>query len=252
MGDNRYLVMGFFVLLALAAIVLVISMRRQPVADRSSPGRRLLVLACQRVDYRILVGIPVKTPNRWALARNVTNTSVVVDGSDNVPLSEVRAFIVAYPNGQVIDCELACLEMPEGLTGLSASRIKETDVLRLADLEEGKKYIQVKYGRSQSRPHDAGCYSTTLTNVSTKKFRVVRFAGYAQSPKGWELNTVTGRFYSDEEFREWYGQKNKYMIPGESVTDPNNYGNPPVLWAYYCQTEDGIEFIAGGVLERTH
>ena len=31
--------------------------------------------------------------------------------------------------------------------------------------------------------------------------------------------------------------------------DPKNYGDPPVLWAYYCRAEDGEEFVAGGVLE---
>ena len=98
------------------------------------------------------------------------------------------------------------------------------------------------------------CYSnsgsTTLTNVSGQRLRVLRFAGYVRTPLGWILHTVTGGFFSADEFREWYGLGEGEWIEADgSARDPNNYGGPPVLWAYYCLAEDGTEFVAGGVLE---
>jgi hypothetical protein len=180
----------------------------------------------------------------------VTDGTVTVADGGNTPLADVKAFVVAYPNGQVIDCELAGLPGLVGMTGLTPGRKWHDDVLRSADLEEGRTYVAVKYGPNKLRPKERGYYSTTLTNISGQRLRVLRFAGYARTPRGWELNTVTGTYYSAGEFREWYGLGQKeWLDPGESACDPNNYGGPPTLWAYYCQTEDGKEFVAGGVLE---
>ena len=63
------------------------------------------------------------------------------------------------------------------------------------------------------------------------------------------MSTRPGKFYSDEEFREWYGLKNaQWILPNETATDPNNYGGRPVLWAYFGETEDGEPFVAGAIL----
>jgi hypothetical protein len=61
---------------------------------------------------------------------------------------------------------------------------------------------------------------------------------------------VPKQFYSAAEFREWYGLgSSEWIEPGQAVSDPNNYGSPPVLWAYYCELASGQQFIAGGALE---
>jgi hypothetical protein len=52
-----------------------------------------------------------------------------------------------------------------------------------------------------------------------------------------------------EDFEEWYGQTGDWIHPGQSVTDPNNFGSPPVLWAYYYETEEGKRFLTGGIIE---
>jgi hypothetical protein len=255
MSDARFLLLGVVVLLGVGfvvAAILVLASRRtasQP-ASPNSPGQRLAVLARQRSDYRMLAGVPPDEPASWAVVSRVTDDTATVEGHGDIPLGQVKAFVVAYPNGQMLDCELAGLPPPAGMTGLARGRTQHLDVLRPADLEAGRKYIEVKYGRSASKPNEPGHYSTTLTNVSGRRVRVLRFAGYARTPEGWTLNTVTGSFYSAREFREWYGLgENEWLGSGESACDPNNYGGPPVLWAYFCQSEDGEEFVAGGVVE---
>ena len=215
-----------------------------------SPSERFRVLAAERNDYSLLVGIPLSAPTRWAKVTKMNDGTLTVDGHGTLQVSEVQAFIVAYPNGQMIDCNAGGLPLPKGITGLFPSVDADVDTLQLADIEPGEKYIQVEYGPSLLRPHDRSHYSTTLTNISGERIRVNRFAGYAKTSKGWKLFTVTKQFYSAEEFRQWYGLgNNEWIVPGQSASDPNNYGSPPVLWAYYCECESGKRFVAGSVLE---
>jgi hypothetical protein len=254
MPDAKALFLGMAVLIGVGLVValafILAARRGRALAAPNSPGQRLAVLARQRPDYRIWVGVPPERPIGWAVASRVAADAVAVEGRGEIPLAEVRAFVVAYANGQMIDCELAGLPVPAGLTALSPARRRDSDVPQAADLEEGREYIMVKYGPSQLKPRDRNHYSTTLTNVSEQRIRVLKFAGYTRTADGWKLNTVTGTFYSAREFREWYGLgPNEWLGPGESACDSNNYGGPPVLWAYYCQAEDGREFVAAGVRE---
>jgi hypothetical protein len=247
MPDAPFAFLAVAGLLAVGLLALVVVL----VARRSdSPGRRLAVRMRQRSDYLVFLGVPPANPDRWAAASGLNGDAVVVEGHGEVPLAEVRLFVVAYPGGQLVDCEMGDLPEPPGVFDWGPEPVPDIDVLKAADLEEGRKYVHVSYGPSELRPRDRGHYSTTLTNVSGQRVRVLRFAGYKRTPLGWVLHTVTGGFFSAEEFREWYGQgEREWLGPGESACDPNNYGGPPVLWAYYCQAEDGSEFIAGGVLE---
>ena len=216
----------------------------------TSPSARLRALASDRDDYLILVGIPLTSPTDWAEATRGTGDSLVVEGHGHCSISDVTAFIVTYPSGQLIDYEANGLPFPESVTGLSPSREPVFDILQLSDLEEGGRILHVEYGPSASRPDDPDHYSTSLTNVSEERVRITRFAGYSKTDRGWELTTVTGAFYTSEEFQEWYGLgTDDWIEPGESVADSSNYGSPPVLWAYYGVSESGREFVAGAVLE---
>jgi hypothetical protein len=173
-----------------------------------------------------------------------------VEGYGTTQIPDVRAFAVAYANRQLVDCELCGLPLPEGLHGLSPASRADSDVLRLDDLEAGKAFIQVRYAPSASRPQDQTYYATTLQNLSTERIRVLRFGGYRRSGKHWKLATVTRQFYSADEFREWYGLGSaEWIEPGQAVTDPENYGSRPVLWAYYCESASGKPFVVGGTLE---
>lgn len=252
-SDPRWFLLVAAVLVVLGSVVVILllkSRRQEASPDPHSPAQRLAVLVSQRSDYRIQIGVPPEEPISWAVVSRVADGILTVEGHGDIPLTKVTAFVVAYPNGQLVDFELAGLPVPAGVTGLSRSRKRHHDLLQLADLEEGRKYIEIRYGPSRLRPNDRDHYSTTLVNVSRQRIRVLRFAGYTRTPEGWRLNTVTGSFYSAKEFREWYGLGlGEWIEPGKSANDPNNYGGPPVLWAYYCQTEDGNEFVAGGVLD---
>jgi hypothetical protein len=207
-------------------------------------------LIVQRPDYRIFIGVPFATPKEWAVATRQGNDSLEVKGYGTLRVSDVRAFAVAYANGQLLDLEACGLPLPDGLDGLSPSSRADSDVMRLDDLKPGRAYIQITYQPSATHPRDRSHYATTLKNISTERIRVHRFAGYAEQGDSWRLFTVTRQFYSADEFREWYGfGSSNWIEPGQAVTDHNNYGSPPMLWAYYCESASGRQFIAGGILE---
>jgi hypothetical protein len=219
-------------------------------APANTPGQRLLAHSHDRNDYRMFVGVPPGNPTAWAEVSGVNESRVTLSDSQTVKLSDVTAYFVAYPGGNLLDHRGPdTLPFPEWVGGLSPAEIPQHDRLTAADLKQGQSLVRVTFGRSTAQPSSRHHYSTTLTNLSDRPVRVLKFAGYARSGRAFVMNTVTGSFFSADEFREWYGQTGAWIAPGQSVTDPNNYGTPPVLWAYYCELERGQEFLTGGVLE---
>jgi hypothetical protein len=242
--------MNIVVLTIVGILLVAFVLSRARRRDVNSPASRLSRLIVQRPDYQIFVGVPLATPAGWAAATHHGEGLLNVQGYGILSVSDVRAFVVAYTNGQLLDYEPCGLPLPENLSGLSPASQADSDLLRLDDLEPGRAYIQITYGPSATRQRDRSYYATTLKNISTDRVRVRRFAGYSRSAGGWRLSTVTRQFYSAEEFCEWYGLgSSKWIEPGQAVTDPNNYGSPPVLWAYYCESASGKQFVAGGILE---
>lgn len=214
-----------------------------------SPSEQFRVLAHQRDDYLLFVGVPPSSPKAWAKVSDVDSTLLSAEGYGFIPLVDIVAFVVAYPNGQVVSENSMGLGMPDGIYGIYSAWKEEHDVLKEKDLELGKLFAQVTYGPSSAHPDNPDEYSTTVRNISNEKFRVVRFGGYWESNSGWRLATVTNQFFSADEFIYWYGLgEDQWILPGQAATDHNNYGSPPSLWAYYCETESGKKFIAGGVV----
>jgi hypothetical protein len=234
---------------AILAIVVIIALRRRRVPQRSA-GERLLAHARDRSDYRMCVGIPPAAPTRWIEVVEVEPSTVRCWTAETIPLLEITAFFVTYPRGTLV--EYHCprpIPLPKWVHVEEPSGTPDQDRLIPHDLEEGRALVRVEFGRSTREPSSRHHYSTTLANVSDERIRVLKFGGYTKHGGEFFLNTITNRFFSALTFMEWYGQKGEWLEPGESVTDPNNYGDRPVLWAYYCETEGGRRFVAGGILD---
>lgn len=212
--------------------------QRQP-NSAGTPSERLRRVLQQNRDYAVFVGVPLHKPREWVVAEILAGQLLIEQNP--VDLNDVKAFVVTYDSGQLIDFEAAGLSLPTGVTGLHRETVfTDSKVLCTSDLNEGRQFVRVSYAKSgTSKTH----YETTLLNVSGGRLRVTKFGGYSPirgKNESYKLNTVTGKFYSAEEFLEWYGQTSAWLEPNQSATDPNNYGSLPVLWAYYCQTEDGL------------
>jgi len=237
------------VVVAIAGVLYLASRRAAPAAI-PSPGERLARLAAERDDYLIYVAVPTAAPTRWERVKNATSEAVTTESASVIAVRDIRAFVVAYPNGQLLDVEECDLDLPDGIGGVTKGLQTEQRLLQLTDLRLGKQFIAVTYGPSASKPRERDHYSTTLKNISKQKIRVLSFGAYVKADRGWELNTISGRRFSAEEFRAWYGLGTReWLLAGESVSDPHNYGGGPVIWAYDCETENGKRFIAGAVRE---
>jgi hypothetical protein len=196
------------------------------------------------------VGVPPANPTAWAEVKRIDDSSVTLRDSRVLGLSAVTAYFVAYPGGTLADYQCSNeLPVPEWVRFPEVPGPPDRDRLTAADLKEGQSIVRVEFGKSTSKPESRDHYSTTLTNVSRKRIRVLKFAGYSKAGDGFFLNTITSQFFTVEDFKEWYDLKGEWIDPGQSVTDPNNYGGPPVLWAYYCEVEGGKQFITGGIIE---
>jgi hypothetical protein len=119
-------------------------------------------------------------------------------------------------------------------------------------LEHGKQFVEIEYGKShRKKEKDYHFYATSLKNISPQKIKIVQFGGYIPySSDTWQLANATGKFYTSDDFKDWYQQKGEWIMPGETVCDAANWGMPPVLWAYHGVTGTGESFVAGKVLEK--
>lgn len=81
---------------------------------------------------------------------------------------------------------------------------------------------------------------------------MLKFGGYNLSGDQYVLNTITGDYFTAEDFLNWYGvDRDGWIKPGQTVSDPNNYGSGKGYWAYFCLNEQGDEFIIGEPIPKS-
>lgn len=197
--------------------------------------------------YRVMVGHPLSRPVEWREARQDAQHRLHFSDGSPCALDDISCFYVCYPNGSLLDSYSPKLRLP-ATPSFAASAIDPPPLLSLASITEGNGFVQVTYAPSRSHPDAPEHYATTLKNVSDERIRVLWFAGYQAEGKQWRLATRTGKAFTAGEFRDWYGlDANEWLEPGAAACDANNYGGPPSLWVYQCETESGRQFLAGGV-----
>jgi hypothetical protein len=214
---------------------------------RTSAGKRVEARLAEGRDYQIHVGVPLDAPRGWAVAR-VGGDGVFI-GDTEVELERLRAVAIAYPSGELLEVVGPLETLPEGVAWL-ADAAPAKDVLDESSLAEGNRLVRVSHAPSAARPGQPDHYATTLRNISDERLRVLRFGGYApQGEHRWRLANASGGWYTAAQFREWYDQRGEWLEPGQAVTDPNNYGGPPMMWAYQVEAEGGSRAVAGAVVE---
>ena len=194
------------------------------------------------------VGMPPEAPVTWMRAAAIDESGVKLDDGRQLKLAEVTAYFVAYPSKTVVDYKSpTALALPQWVNELQSSTVADVNKLTLDNLKDGNALIRVTYGKSTARPSSPNYYSTTLSNHSNKRVRVLKFGGHIPQGGQFVMSNAARRFYTADEFMEWYGQKGRWIEPGQSVTDPNNYGGRPMLWAYYVEIEGGQKCWTGRV-----
>jgi len=231
------------VLLVALAVAIAIAIR----APRILP--RLDYYASEIGRYQLWVS-SVEGRAQWVEATALRGRALDLVDGQSLPLDDVRAYAVMYPSGMMVDMEPRVTRpLPPGATFPKGIRPPDQHILELSELEEGRQRVTVSFTRSGAHPRDPSYYTTTLTNTSQESVRVLRFGGYARTGSRYELNTITGGFFTAAYFRDWYAvpDPDGRIPPGGSVSDPNNYGGPKdSLWAYEFETESGERFWTGG------
>lgn len=238
---------AFIIALCLASVValIVTSCRRQSSSPARSRANALLRshLAEGR-DYRVFVGVPLDDPTQWRKAQ-VTGQTLSL-GGEQLDLTTIKAFLVVYANGEILSAQHEFFPLPEGVRFVEPSGQPKQDVLDVSLLEGGKKFVTITFGPSASKPNEPGHYSTTIRNTSGHKVRVTRFASFTKTGAEFRLNTLSGDYFSADEFISWYGApQDGWIAPNSTVADPNNYGGGNGYWVYYFEGENGKTFVAG-------
>jgi hypothetical protein len=216
---------------------------------KPKPANRLQSYFSLQQTYQIFIGMPLDIPDQWVPVRGLHGRALVTDNFGLVPLARVRAFLVAYSNGEILDYEKLFPPLPAGIHSIKVSRTPVADVLRLEDVQQGAQYIDITFGPSAMARADKYYYSTTLRNRTPQRIQVTKFAGYSEIEQGcYRVHTVTKAYFTADEFLSWYGLKDEWIPPNGTACDPHNYGGPGSLWAYFCQFESGEEFIAGATV----
>jgi hypothetical protein len=124
--------------------------------------------------------------------------------------------------------------------------------LTLAELRVGKSFLDIQHSvdaEDRQKPY----YSTSITNRSAEKIRIDRFGTYSLTDDVLILHTMTGGFFSNQQFQEWYDLgESSWIEPGQTVTDPNNHSKVGVYWVYFGITASGQQFVGGSLWSGKH
>lgn len=126
------------------------------------------------------------------------------------------------------------------------------EILIFTNLKAGNKLLKVIHKKEVTEQRRWYHY-TTLINLSCEKISVNKFAGYGHKSGVDVLNTITGGYFSEQHFQEWYGvAEDGWLKPGQTVTDPNNYSRRDAYWVYFCVTGSGKEFVARSLFQAAN
>ncbi len=211
----------------------------------SEANKRLFdYMNCGR-KYRFLIGEPVKKPAQWLEVNRTDGENLFVD-DDSYNYRHIQSFVVAYPNGEILDYESVFAPFINGIHSPVIARKPTMHTIRLSNLEDGNKLINVEHSPSTFASRDKPYYLTVVENISDRKIKVEHFGAYTLFGEEYMLNTISNTFFTADEFINWYDQQGEWIPPGQTVSDPQNYGSQ-CLWVYYCITEDGDTFACGSI-----
>ncbi|HEY3415557.1 MAG TPA: hypothetical protein VGM23_01620 [Armatimonadota bacterium] len=215
---------------------------------RKRPGMRLLHYLQDRKSLQAFIGMPPSSPRQWVKVVRVDSGKLRCKDSQLVDPKAIQSFIVAYSNGELLDCERPLFPWPSGIHEPEQQQ-QVADTITLEELNAGERFARLAHSPSTMPKVDKHYYSTTLTNIISQRIKVIKFAAYLRDDCGvFRLRTITGGYFTAEQFRAWYGlDEREWLEPGQSATDPENYGGPGALWVYFCRTETGEDFAVGAV-----
>lgn len=241
------------VLVIIAALFFVLSVVAPRPDDDSAAGyesqtdnsaaRRLSRYIRQQRPYHFYVTTHEGDPRTWLIAVPVDEKTLALEGGERISVHQVRSFLIGYPSGEILDSEAPFLPLPDGLHYIEEAEEPVVHFIESSDFRDGSQYVDIRFGEHPENAEYSFRYATWFTNKSAHKLRVLKFGAYAPEGRKYRLHTISDTFFTAEQFRNWYGMDGEWIMPGETVCDPNNYGGSGCLWAYWCETSEGKQFI---------
>lgn len=218
--------------------------------DPSAAPAKLREYAGRSRDYVFYIGVPCSQPARWVRVQAFEGSDLACDGGERYPLQEVRSCIIAYPNGEILNATRAFGPLPEGLQFEELTTLPFEDGVDKAALARGLGYLSVVHGAKRLGAGGKAIFSTSLTNVSCERVRVLRFAFRGRRDGQQPPDKVSGKYFTAEQFATWYGvDETGWIQPGQTVSDPDNWVPMGGLWVYVCESESGEQFVTGAEAE---
>lgn len=190
-------------------------------------------------DCRIYIGMPLQAATRWELAESIDDQLIVLQSGRQVPLSELVTVFVCNPGGEMLARGGLALALPEGCYFATEAMGSAEAILNESACHTGDAQLRIEYPATATTGTDDEFYSLSLTNISSAKLRVLRFARYVREEGQWRLDTTTQGYYSARLFREWFKvTQSEWIEPGTQVTCPEVFGGHPgeVLWVFFFET----------------
>ena len=166
------------------------------------------------------------------------STGVAID------LDKVGGYVVTYPSGEIVDHFRMRGRPPEGAHFMEGPTYQDDSSKYKKSLVDNK-MVSMAHGPCLSRPDEAEYYSTTITNLSDVRIRILKFVGLWKTFGLFAPRDDGSGYYSPRHFIEWFrvSDKEGWIAPSESVTDPENWGAGAGIWAYFLEKEGGGQFI---------
>jgi hypothetical protein len=195
--------------------------------------------------YRVYVSDDEAKPVKWLRVTGFEGGVIQARNGESLGRASVRRYAVTYPSGVLVTVKPAHLSpLPSG-AHFQPTDAPTSEVLRDSDLDTGRAYVRIDFAASGPKPHDPNHFTMTFSNISHRRVRVLRFGGYQKEGDVYRVSTFTEALFNSDDFINWYAAPaDGWIAPGQSVSDPTSYGGG--LWAYHCETEDHLTFIASG------
>ncbi len=196
-------------------------------------------------NLTIYVGWPLEEPKEWKEVKTYDRERLVLVGGGSVPAVEVRSYLLVYPNREVLTGANVFYPLPAVVTLLEPrDGLRPPIPLDPEQMKYGGTLCQVSNSAFRRDPQGKAIYATTLKNLSKQRIRIEKFIAVRQVNGVYLASTVSGSYYTAEQFTAWYAVPADGWIPaGGSVADESNYGSGDGLWAYFGRTEEGRPFI---------
>ena len=170
-----------------------------------------------------------------------------VQSLGEIKKARLKNFCVCYSSGEILEIYSNVEKIPAGAHWIEDNRNEGLGFGEIAIDEVDLSQSEIEITNKPSKNPSGADYETTVTNKTSENLFPIAFGGYQKYEEAGKfvLDNVVDNAYSSAQFKSWYGLKRDFLASGESVSDPNNYGDGDGYWIFVFKSESGEIKTAG-------